>query len=164
MANSNAKYPANGTFVVFTGVSIFSGSPILLLDDIFKSRLTEAVQDALFSVVEDRMAYVLPMILTLNNDGGGIFSFLPQAADPEHFEALFGTPTGLDFAHFAALYGAQYTRVSGWDEFRAAVQAGVGGHGLHIVEVPTERASNVALHREFWPRVNAALRAAGLIE
>ena len=103
-------------------------------------------------------------IVLLNNDGGGIFSFLPQAADPEHFEALFGTPTGLDFAHFAALYGAQYTRVSGWDEFRAAVQAGVGGHGLHIVEVPTERASNVALHREFWPRVNAALRAAGLIE
>ncbi|KPV48932.1 hypothetical protein SE17_35405, partial [Kouleothrix aurantiaca] len=72
--------------------------------------------------------------------------------------------TGLDFAHFAALYGARYTRVSGWDEFRAAVGAGVGGRGLHIVEVPTERASNVALHREFWPRVSAALRDAGLVE
>ncbi len=103
-------------------------------------------------------------IVLLNNDGGGIFSFLPQAADPEHFEALFGTPTGLDFAHFGALYGARYTRVSGWDEFRAAVGAGVGGRGLHIVEVPTERASNVALHREFWPRVSAALRDAGLVE
>ena len=63
-----------------------------------------------------------------------------------------------------ALYGARYTRVSGWDEFRAAVGAGVGGRGLHIVEVPTERASNVALHREFWPRVGAALRDAGLVE
>lgn len=44
----------------------------LLLDDIFKHRLTDAVQDALFSVVEDRMAYLRPTILTLNNDGGGL--------------------------------------------------------------------------------------------
>ena len=36
-------------------------------------------------------------IILINNDGGGIFSFLPQAAYPEHFEQLFGTPTGLDF-------------------------------------------------------------------
>ena len=49
---------------------------ILLLDDIFKARLTEAVQDALFSVVEDRMAYMLPTILTLNNDAGGLSSAL----------------------------------------------------------------------------------------
>ncbi len=46
--------------------------PILLLDDIFKHRLTDAVQDALFSVVEDRMAYLRPTLLTLNNDGGGL--------------------------------------------------------------------------------------------
>ncbi len=98
-------------------------------------------------------------IVLLNNDGGGIFSFLPQAADPEHFEALFGTPTGLDFAPLAQLYGAHYTRVAGWPEFRAAVAAGLAGPGLHIVEVPTERARNVALHREFWPLVSAALES-----
>ena len=41
--------------------------PILLLDDIFKSRLTPAVQDALYSVVEDRMAMMRPTILTMNS-------------------------------------------------------------------------------------------------
>lgn len=45
---------------------------IVLLDDIFKTRLTDAVQDALFSVVEDRMAYRLPTILTLNSDAHGL--------------------------------------------------------------------------------------------
>lgn len=96
-------------------------------------------------------------IILLNNDGGGIFSFLPQAADPEHFEALFGTPHGLDFAPLAQMYGAHYTRVDGWAQFRDAVQAGVAGSGLHIVEVPTERGRNVTLHREFWPRVADAV-------
>lgn len=102
-------------------------------------------------------------IVLLNNNGGGIFSFLPQANEPEHFETLFGTPTDLDFAPFAQLYGARYTRVTGWGDFRGAVGASIHASGLHIVEVPTERASNVALHREFWPRVSAALQGASLI-
>jgi 2-succinyl-5-enolpyruvyl-6-hydroxy-3-cyclohexene-1-carboxylate synthase len=50
-------------------------------------------------------------IVLLDNDGGGIFSFLPQAAYPEHFEALFGTPTGLDFRLAAELYGATFSRM-----------------------------------------------------
>lgn len=96
-------------------------------------------------------------IILLNNDGGGIFSFLPQAADPEHFETLFGTPHGLDFLPLAHMYGASYTRISRWDAFRAAVRNGLAGDGLHIVEVPTGRDRNVALHRQFWPLVSQAL-------
>ena len=38
-------------------------------------------------------------ILLINNNGGGIFSFLPQASHPNHFEKLFGTPLDLDFSH-----------------------------------------------------------------
>ncbi len=96
-------------------------------------------------------------VILLNNDGGGIFSFLPQAADPAYFETLFGTPHGLDFRPLAQMYGARYARVASWDAFRAAVRAGLDGHGLQIVEVPTERDRNVALHREFWPLVSQAL-------
>jgi 2-succinyl-5-enolpyruvyl-6-hydroxy-3-cyclohexene-1-carboxylate synthase len=98
-------------------------------------------------------------IILLNNDGGGIFSFLPQASDPEHFEMLFGTPHGLDFQPLAQVYGARYSRVANWEAFRMAVRRGLEGDGLQIVEVPTDRERNVALHREFWPLVSQALAA-----
>ncbi len=96
-------------------------------------------------------------IVLLNNDGGGIFSFLPQASDPEHFETLFGTPHGLDFRPIAETYGATFTRVATWDEFRAAVRSGIAEGGLRVVEVPTERNRNVSLHRELWQVVSKAL-------
>jgi 2-succinyl-5-enolpyruvyl-6-hydroxy-3-cyclohexene-1-carboxylate synthase len=96
-------------------------------------------------------------IVLINNDGGGIFSFLPQAGDSEHFELLFGTPHGLDFGPIAQMYGARYCRVAGWDAFRSAVQRGIEAGGLNIVEVPTERNRNVTLHRELWQVVSAAL-------
>ena len=96
-------------------------------------------------------------IVVINNDGGGIFSFLPQAADAAHFEQLFGTPHGLDFSPAAALYGARYTRADTWVALRAGVSAGIAGRGLHIVELRTGRARNVVLHREAWAAVAAAL-------
>jgi len=96
-------------------------------------------------------------IVLLNNDGGGIFSFLPQAGEPEHFETLFGTPHGLDFRPLAQMYGAHYERVGGWPAFRAAVLHGLASGGLQIVEVPTERARNVTLHRQLWQVVSEAL-------
>jgi 2-succinyl-5-enolpyruvyl-6-hydroxy-3-cyclohexene-1-carboxylate synthase len=96
-------------------------------------------------------------IVLINNDGGGIFSFLPQAAYPEHFEQLFGTPHGLDFRKAAALYDARYTSVADWGGFRQAVMQGVNGNGLHIVEVQTNRERNVQQHRAVWKAVSTAL-------
>jgi 2-succinyl-5-enolpyruvyl-6-hydroxy-3-cyclohexene-1-carboxylate synthase len=106
-------------------------------------------------------------VVVLNNDGGGIFSFLPQADLPADergnpFELLFGTPHGLDFAQAAALYDATYTRIGTWDAYRHAVRLGIETGGLHIVEVPTERARNVQLHRRLWPAVSAAIK--GVVE
>lgn len=98
-------------------------------------------------------------IVVLNNDGGGIFSFLPQAAYPEHFELLFGTPHGLTFAPAAELYGARYHRAETWDALRAGVTAGMTGGGLHVVEMRTDRARNVTLHRDAWAAVAVALDA-----
>jgi 2-succinyl-5-enolpyruvyl-6-hydroxy-3-cyclohexene-1-carboxylate synthase len=96
-------------------------------------------------------------IIVINNDGGGIFSFLPQADYPEHFEQLFGTPIGLDYSHAAAMYGSHYQRVVDWQQFRTAVQHGMYDGGLHIVEVMTERESNVHMHRQLWQSVGNAL-------
>jgi 2-succinyl-5-enolpyruvyl-6-hydroxy-3-cyclohexene-1-carboxylate synthase len=97
-------------------------------------------------------------VILLNNNGGGIFSFLPQAAHPEHFEELFGTPHGLDFSRLAAAYDAGFSRVAAGKDFRSLTQHALNADGINIVEVPTERASNVRLHREVWQTVASAIR------
>jgi 2-succinyl-5-enolpyruvyl-6-hydroxy-3-cyclohexene-1-carboxylate synthase len=98
-------------------------------------------------------------VVLLHNDGGGIFSFLPQADYPEYFEALFGTPTGLDFRVAAELYGAGFSRADTWDAFRNDVREGLASERLQIVEVRTGRARNLALHQEVSAAVEHALRA-----
>jgi 2-succinyl-5-enolpyruvyl-6-hydroxy-3-cyclohexene-1-carboxylate synthase len=103
-------------------------------------------------------------IVLINNDGGGIFSFLPQTAYPEHFEQLFGTPTGLDFRLAVQMYGGQFRRVDTWEQFREAVSRGLNTGGIHVIEVPTERTSNVKMHRQLWERVGAALNERGLVQ
>ena len=95
-------------------------------------------------------------IIVLNNDGGGIFSFLPQAAYPEQFETLFGTPHGLDFEGAVGMFGGRFERVKTWDAFRTALAASSAG-GWHVIEVPTSRDRNVVLHREVWAAVHDAL-------
>ena len=101
-------------------------------------------------------------IILINNDGGGIFSFLPQAAYPEHFEQLFGTPTGLDFRLAVEMYGGQYQKVENWEQFRKLVSRGLHTGGLHVIEVQTERASNVKMHRQLWEVVGTALNDAAI--
>ena len=100
-------------------------------------------------------------IVLINNDGGGIFSFLPQAAYPEHFEQLFGTPTGLDFRLAVEMYDGQFQKVASWEQFRKAVIRGLHTGGLHVIEVPTERASNVKMHRQLWEAIEKSLNERG---
>ncbi|MCI0477594.1 MAG: hypothetical protein L0Y55_15220, partial [Anaerolineales bacterium] len=100
-------------------------------------------------------------IILIHNDGGGIFSFLPQAAHPEHFEELFGTPHGLDFSHAAKMYGAVWHEPKTWSEFRAAAQTGIASDGLCIVQVKTDRTRNVTMHRQVWSAVARALGSPG---
>ncbi len=98
-------------------------------------------------------------VVVINNDGGGIFSFLPQAehAPANHFEEFFGTSTGLDFSHVTSMYGGTFTRIGNWQEFRAAITKGISEGGLHVVEVPTDRQKNVEMHRHLWKKVSEAL-------
>jgi 2-succinyl-5-enolpyruvyl-6-hydroxy-3-cyclohexene-1-carboxylate synthase len=101
-------------------------------------------------------------VVLVNNDGGGIFSFLPQGSPervaPRDFEALFGTPHGLDFSHAGELYGARFVRPGSWAEFHAALTAAIDAPGLNIIEVCTaDRAANVERHRELWAAVSAGV-------
>ncbi|MEK6326285.1 MAG: 2-succinyl-5-enolpyruvyl-6-hydroxy-3-cyclohexene-1-carboxylic-acid synthase [Actinomycetota bacterium] len=95
-------------------------------------------------------------IVVLNNDGGGIFEFLPQAQqlDRDEFEALLGTPLGLDPARIAALYDLPHARVE-----RLEGLADAAGRGTAMIEIPVDRQRNVGLHRRMAERVSEALGA-----
>ncbi|WP_077307919.1 2-succinyl-5-enolpyruvyl-6-hydroxy-3-cyclohexene-1-carboxylic-acid synthase [Terribacillus halophilus] len=96
-------------------------------------------------------------IVVINNNGGGIFSFLPQAQEAAHFETLFGTPTNLDFAHAANLYQLPYTLAADRNTFSSALQESYQTKGMHLIEVRTEREANVSWHREKWQQAEQQL-------
>jgi 2-succinyl-5-enolpyruvyl-6-hydroxy-3-cyclohexene-1-carboxylate synthase len=93
-------------------------------------------------------------IILVNNNGGGIFSFLPQAEHPKHFERLFGTPLDLDFSHAVEMYGGSYTVVKNWDHFHQSFAELKNQHGLKVIEVSTDRDRNLAEHRNLWKYVS----------
>jgi 2-succinyl-5-enolpyruvyl-6-hydroxy-3-cyclohexene-1-carboxylate synthase len=97
-------------------------------------------------------------VILVNNDGGGIFSFLPQSElPPPRFEQLFGTPIGLDYEPAVAMYGGTFMRCRSWAEFRDSFRRAMDADGLQVIELRTDRRSNVAMHREVWRKVSERL-------
>jgi 2-succinyl-5-enolpyruvyl-6-hydroxy-3-cyclohexene-1-carboxylate synthase len=94
-------------------------------------------------------------IVLLNNDGGGIFHFLPVAGEHDAFEEHVATPHGLDFAHAARFYGCGYRRIDGIGELRSALEQSLGTPETTILEVRTDREHNLALHRRLAAAVIA---------
>ena len=93
-------------------------------------------------------------IVVIDNNGGGIFHFLPQEAalDSDEFEALLGTPRGIDAAKAAALFDLPHRRLESLAELPEALAAGTG-----LIEVKTDRQKNVAAHRHLAGLVHTAL-------
>jgi 2-succinyl-5-enolpyruvyl-6-hydroxy-3-cyclohexene-1-carboxylate synthase len=121
-------------------------------------------------------------IVLLDNQGGGIFDFLPVAGaaigrepDPaagprgqrggedrapaatDIYTRHIATPTGLDFAAAASLYGLAHERVADLPALREALERALEREGSSIIEVPGERGGNVELHRRVWGAVSRAL-------
>lgn len=110
------------------------------------------------SVLHDQNGFLLAerpdlVLVVINNDGGGIFSFLPPAQHRASFETLFGTPHGIDLAGLAGVYGLAHTRIERAGDLVPAVDHHLAGGGVTLVEVRTQRPANVALHR----RLTAAI-------
>jgi 2-succinyl-5-enolpyruvyl-6-hydroxy-3-cyclohexene-1-carboxylate synthase len=80
-------------------------------------------------------------IVVVNNDGGGIFSMLEQAAFPESFERIFGTPHGADLMALAAAARLPYRRL----EHAADLPGALAGSGLRLVEVRADRVGGASL-------------------
>jgi 2-succinyl-5-enolpyruvyl-6-hydroxy-3-cyclohexene-1-carboxylate synthase len=101
----------------------------------------------------------LPLtIVLLNNNGGGIFHFLPVAGETDAFEEHVATPHGLDFAQAALLYGCEYHRPRTLADLHDAVDSSMADTATTILEVRTDREENLALHRRVAEAAVAALR------
>lgn len=96
-------------------------------------------------------------IVLINNNGGGIFSFLPQAKEEKYFEHLFGTPLDIDFKHAVNMYGGKYNLVKDEDDLVRVLQENREWNGFSVVEIQTDRTENVAWHRQLWQTISRNL-------
>jgi 2-succinyl-5-enolpyruvyl-6-hydroxy-3-cyclohexene-1-carboxylate synthase len=151
-----------------------AGPVVLLIGDV---ALAHDIGGLLAST---RLGLKLTIVL-LDNGGGGIFDFLPvsgasvarasgrsderdaagapgRADDDESlYTRHIATPTGLDFARAAALYGLEHRAVATTGELRAALERALSPEvGSTIVQVQSDRAENVRLHRRVWSAVAEA--------
>ncbi|MGX7420349.1 2-succinyl-5-enolpyruvyl-6-hydroxy-3-cyclohexene-1-carboxylic-acid synthase [Carnobacterium gallinarum] len=141
------------------------------IDGVISSALGGAtVQQSMFLVIGDLSFYhdmngllmaqkygINLTIVLVNNNGGGIFSFLPQANLPKYFETLFGTELNLDFGKVADLYSANYHEVTEWEQLYDALDHVSFNKGLNIIEIRTNRYENLEAHKALFAKVAAGL-------
>jgi 2-succinyl-5-enolpyruvyl-6-hydroxy-3-cyclohexene-1-carboxylate synthase len=143
----------DGTVSSAFGVAARSNEPtVLLIGDV------ALAHDVGGLLAASRLGLRLTIVL-LNNGGGGIFHFLPIAGEGDVFEEHVATPTGLDFATMAQLYGCEHRLIADTDAFRAELDASLNAPRTTILEVRTDRVANLALHQRVWGEVDGALRA-----
>ena len=87
-------------------------------------------------------------IILHNNDGGGIFEYLPQKGT-KHFDYLFSRSQGLDYSGAAKLYGCGYTKIINPDELSRVLAKVSTESGVHIIEIPTDREYSRQLHKKY---------------
>lgn len=92
-------------------------------------------------------------ILLVNNNGGGIFSFLPQADHKKYFESLFGTPLNIHFQHAVKMYEGIYELATDTDDLKNKLANSYHVRGLKVIEVRTDREENMKWHRKIWNEI-----------
>jgi 2-succinyl-5-enolpyruvyl-6-hydroxy-3-cyclohexene-1-carboxylate synthase len=151
LANRGAN-GIDGTVASAFGAAAASGRPtVLLIGDV-------ALAHDIGSLLTHRRYRVPLTIVLLNNDGGGIFEFLPVAGQADAFEEHVATPHGLDFAKVADLYGCDHHRPADAAALELTVTRSLAEDMTTIVEVRTDRGENLALHRRIAAAAERATR------
>lgn len=97
------------------------------------------------------------ILVVINNDGGGIFSFLPMADHPEYFEEFWGTPHGLTFTELAQAFQVRYANPQSISELEECYSSIASGSESALIEIRTNRDDNVACHRSLTARITKLL-------
>ncbi len=102
------------------------------------------------------------VLVVLDNDGGGIFSFLPQAGETDVFERVFGTPTGCDIEALCRTHGVEYRAVTEprllVDEIRNAAEDRTGDETGSVIRVEVDRTTQVEIARHLTASVVTAVQ------
>jgi 2-succinyl-5-enolpyruvyl-6-hydroxy-3-cyclohexene-1-carboxylate synthase len=143
----------DGTIATGVGVALATGRPttVLLGDIAFLHDST--------ALIGIQQRGVNLTIVVIDNDGGGIFSFLPQAAalPKERFEQVFGTPHGVRAEELAAVHGIASLTVDAPEALGPALRATSDSEGVWLVVARTDRTANVRLHDDLNAAVAVAL-------
>jgi len=139
----------DGVLATAIGVAVASGAPTgVLIGDVAFLHDSSSLAALARRDVDVR-------IMVVDNDGGGIFHFLPQASaiDPSTFETLFGTPHGTDLAALASAHGLTTTTIENVDDIARFVRT----PGPSVAVVRTNRDADVEIHRRLHRSVADAL-------
>ena len=136
----------------FGAAAVSEGPVVLLTGDV-------ALAHDIGGLLAARRLGLSLVVVLLNNDGGGIFHFLPVAGQAEVFEEHVVTPHGLDFADAARLYGCGYARPRTLGQFREALDEALRGETV-IIDISSDRASNLELHRRVAEEVGLCVARA----
>src|SRR5467141_599836 len=142
--------------LVSTGLGIAAARPsnptVLLLGDL-------SVYHDMNGLWSLRRHGIKATIVVCDNNGGGVFNFLPQAQHTDVFEEIFATPLGLDFAQVARLYGLVYSPVTDRSGLEPAISDAIDKATPTMVVVRFKRDDSVSGHRLCWEAAAAALRS-----
>ena len=151
MLSNRGANGIDGTVSAAFGVAAAGGGPVVLLvGDV-------ALAHDIGGLLSNRRTDLAITIVVLNNDGGGIFDFLPVASLFDEIGEHITTPTGLPFAHAAALYDCGYQLAADVRDLESAVSASLASDRTTIIEVRTERVANRRLHADIEAAALAAL-------
>ncbi|HMO52264.1 MAG TPA: 2-succinyl-5-enolpyruvyl-6-hydroxy-3-cyclohexene-1-carboxylic-acid synthase [Kiritimatiellia bacterium] len=139
----------DGNLATAVGVAIGSGQPVtIILGDL-------ALLHDLNSLALLKKSPVPVIAVVVNNNGGGIFSFLPVADIPRHFETCFGTPHDLSgFSDAASLFDLDYAGPKTMTELKKVYRAALTSGASTLIEVQTDRTENLKEHQ----RIQMALQ------
>ena len=155
-ARAYANRGANGTIDVVStalGVALSGATTVVLVGDLAFVHDSSALVALVDRSVDLR-------IVVVDNDGGGIFSFLPQASalPADRFEQLFGTPLGVDIVALATAHGLASRSVETAEELIEQLAT----PGPWVACVPSDRQRNVEVHAAIHGAVHDAIDAADL--
>jgi 2-succinyl-5-enolpyruvyl-6-hydroxy-3-cyclohexene-1-carboxylate synthase len=141
----------DGCIATAAGVARGSGKPVMaLIGDL--SVLHDLNSLALLRQLPSPVILVVP-----NNDGGGIFHFLPIAGFPDVFEPYFATPHGLRFRQAAGMFGIPYTAPDSLVTLEESVRNARWSGRSAVIEFTSQRESNITLHRRLEQGCRAAV-------